>query len=134
MQLIFGNLNSVIFFQTLTIGFGIIFFTRTLSIQFKLDVITKTFTAFFLFLPTIQFYDHLLTEPVSYAFSLFFVSFVIKLIYNFNQKNLFWNTIFVIALLLTRNQFVFLYLVILFLYCGILIINNTKKKIYSVNN
>ena len=38
MQLIFGSLNSVVVLQTLSIGFGIIYLIRTLSIQFNLDL------------------------------------------------------------------------------------------------
>ena len=81
MQLIFGNLNSVIILQTLFIGFGIIYFTRTVATHFNLDTIIKSLVALFLFLPMLQFFNSLITEPISYALSLLFVSFVIKLIY-----------------------------------------------------
>jgi len=127
MQLIFGNLNSVIVFQTLLISFSIIYFSRTLTIHFNLDIPTKTIIVFFLFFPILQFYNHLLTEPICYAFSIFFVSFVIKLIYNLNIQNIIWSSIFVILLVLTRNQFLFLYPVVLLLYLGIFILYNSKK-------
>lgn len=127
MQLIFKSLNSVIILQTLFIGFSIIYFTRTVAIHFNLDTIIKILVALFLFLPILKFYNSLTTEPISYAFSLLFVSFVIKLIYNLSIQNLVWSTIFVIALLLTRNQFLFLYPVILLLYLGILILYSSKK-------
>ena len=120
-------MKAVIIFQTLLIGFGIFYFTRTLAIHFNFDTLTKTLVSIFLFLPIIKFYNNLLTEPISYAFSLLFVSFVVKLIYNFNNQNLVWTTFFVIALLLTRNQFIFLYPIILLLYIGIFI--QSKKKI-----
>ena len=129
MQLTFGTLNSVIVLQTLFIGFSIIYFVRTLTTQFNLDLATKTIISLFLFVPIIQFYRHLLTESFSYAFSLLFVSFIFKLIYDLNYKNLIWSTIFVIVLLLTRNQFLFLYPVILLLYSGILILHNSKKTL-----
>ena len=90
MQLTFGTLNSVIVLQTLFIGFSIIYFVRTLTTQFNLDLATKTIISLFLFMPIIQFYRHLLTESFSYAFSLLFVSFAIKLIYNLNIKNIVW--------------------------------------------
>ena len=80
LMLIFESLNSVIIFQTLFVGFSIIFFTKIITDQFNLNFIVKILVAIFLFLPVIQFYNNLLTEPVSYAFSLLFVSFVIKLI------------------------------------------------------
>jgi hypothetical protein len=127
MQLIFGSLNSVIIFQTFFVGFGIIYFSRTVAIHFNLDVIIKSIVALFLFLPVLKFYNSLITEPVSYAFSLLFVSFAIKLIYNLNIKNIVWISIFVILLLLSRNQFIFLYPVILLLYFGILILDGSKK-------
>ena len=127
MQIIFGSLNSIVVLQTLSIGFGIIYFVRTVSSQFDLDIVTKFFISLFLFLPVIQFYRHLLTEPFSYAFSLFFVSFVFKLIFNFNYLNLFWSSFFVILLLLMRNQFLFLYAVILVLYFGIYFLKSSKK-------
>ena len=127
MQLIFGNLNSVIVFQTLLIGFSIIYFSRTLTIHFNLDTPTKTIVTLFLFLPILQFYNHLLTEPICYAFSILFVSFVIKLIYNLNLQNIIWSSIFVILLILTRNQFMFLYPVVLLLYLGVFILYNSKK-------
>ena len=127
MQLIFGSLNSVIIFQTFFVGFGIIYFSRTVAIHFNLDLIIKSIVALFLFLPVLKFYNGLITEPISYAFSLLFVSFAIKLIYNLNIKNIFWISIFVIMLLLLRNQFIFLYPVILLLYLGILIIRSSKK-------
>ena len=127
MQLVFGSLNSVIILQTLFVGFGIIYFTRTVAIHFNLDIIIKSIVALFLFIPILQFYNSLITEPISYAFSLLFVSFVIKLIYNFSIQNIVWSTIFVIVLLLTRNQFLFLYPVVLLLYLGILILYSSKK-------
>ena len=129
MQLVFGSLNSVIILQTLFLGFSIIYFSRTVEIHFNLDVTIKTLVALFLFLPILQFYNSLITEPICYAFSLLFVSFVIKLIYNFNIINIVWSTIFVIALLLTRNQFMFLYPVILLLYLGILILYSSRKTL-----
>ena len=127
MQLIFGSLNSVIILQTLLVGFAIIYFSRTVAIHFNLDVIIKSLVALFLFLPILKFYNGLITEPISYAFSLLFVSFVIKLIYSLCIQNIVWSTIFVIALLLTRNQFLFLYPVVLLLYLGILILCTSKK-------
>ena len=127
MQLIFGSLNSVIILQTLFVGFSIIYFTRTVAIHFNLDAIIKSLVALFLFLPILQFYNSLITEPISYAFSLLFVSFAIKLIYSLSVQNIVWSTIFVIALLLTRNQFLFLYPVVLLLYLGILILYSSKK-------
>ena len=127
MQLIFGSLNSVIIFQTFFVGFGIIYFSRTVEIHFNLNVMIKSIVALFLFLPVLKFYNSLITEPISYAFSLLFVSFAIKLIYNLNIKNIVWISIFVILLLLSRNQFIFLYPVILLLYFGILILDGSKK-------
>ena len=128
MQLIFGSLNSVIIFQTFFVGFGIIYFSRTVAIHFNLDLMIKSIVALFLFLPILKFYNSLITEPISYAFSLLFVSFAIKLICNLNFKNIVWISIFVILLLLSRNQFLFLYPVILVLYLGILIIDSSKKN------
>ena len=129
MQSIFTTLNSVIIMQTAFVGFGIVFITKTISKYFNLDVSIKIAVALFLFFPIMEFYNHLLTEPFSYAFSLLFVSFVIRLIYDFNIQNLVWNSIFVIALILMRNQFIFLYPVILLLYLGILFIYRSKKKL-----
>jgi hypothetical protein len=113
--------------QTFFVGFGIIYFSRTVEIHFNLNVMIKSIVALFLFLPVLKFYNSLITEPISYAFSLLFVSFAIKLIYNLNIKNIVWISIFVILLLLSRNQFIFLYPVILLLYLGILIIGSSKK-------
>ena len=129
MQSIFTTLNSVIILQTLFVGFGIVFFTKNISKYFSLNIVTKIVVAIFLFLPILEFYNHLLTEALGYAFSLFFVSFVIRLIYNFNIQNLVLSSIFVIALLLIRNQFIFLYPVILLLYLGIIFIHKSKKKL-----
>lgn len=128
MLFMFETSNSVIVLQTLSIGFSIIYFTRTISSKFNLDTATQAIVSFFLFLPIIQFYRHLLTEPLSYAFSLLFVSFVCKLIFNFNYKNLIWCSILILSLLLIRNQFMFLYIVILMLYLGLLVINKSKKN------
>ena len=129
LQTLFGTLKSVIVFQTLSIGLSIIYFVRTISNIFNLDYIIKFFVSFFLFIPIIQFYDNVLTEPISYALSILFVSLSIKLIYNFNNKNLIWSMIFATALLLTRNQFIFLYPVILLFFLGIFILNNSNKNI-----
>ncbi len=123
----FGNLNAVIIFQTLSVGFGIIYLTRTISIHLNINLLTKTIVSLFLFLPIIKFYDYLLTEPIGYALSLLFISFVIKLIYKFNYSNLVWSTFFAIMLLLTRNQFIFLYPTILLLYLGLFYIYNSRK-------
>jgi hypothetical protein len=127
MRFIFGTLNSVIILQTLLMGIGIIYFTRTITIQFNLDILVKTIISISLLLPILQFYRNLLTDPLSYAFSLLFVSFIIKLIYNFNYQNLLWSIFFAIALLLTRNQFIFIYPVVLFLFVGIFILNRSMR-------
>ena len=129
MQSIFTTLNYVVMLQTFFIGFGIVFFTKTVSKYFNLNISTKIVVALFLFLPIIKFYNHILTEPFSYAFSLLFVSFVVRLIYNFNIQNLVWHSVFVIVLLLMRSQFIFLYPVISLLYLGILFIYKSKKKL-----
>jgi hypothetical protein len=127
MLSLFGTLKSVIVLQTLFVGFSIAYFTKTMSDIFNLDNLIKILISLFLFLPIIKFYDSILTETLGYAFSLLFVSFVVKLICNFNSQNLFWSTVFVVALLLLRKQFVFLYPLILILYLGIFILNKSKK-------
>lgn len=127
MLSLFGNLESVIIFQTLLIGFSIVYFTRTMSDIFNLDNGIKIIISLSLFIPIMQFYNNLLTEPLGYAFSLLFVSFVIKLICNFKIQNLLWTTVFVVALLLLRKQFIFLYPLILLIFLGILIQNKSKK-------
>jgi len=129
MQSAFRTLNSIIILQTLFIGFGIVFFTKTISKYFDLDLLTEEIVAIFLFLPTLKFYNNLLTEALGYAFSLLFVGFVLRLIYNFSIRNLVWTSIFVVSLLLMRNQFIFLYLIVLMLYLGILYISRSKKKL-----
>jgi hypothetical protein len=127
MEFIFGSLNSVIAIQTLFIAFGIIHLLKTFTTYLSINFITRVITSAFLLLPIIIFYNHLLTEPFGYAFSLFFVSYGIRLIHNFDNQNLIWITIFVILLLLLRNQFVFLYPVILIIYTGTCILYNSKK-------
>ena len=72
MEYIFGTLNSVVIFQTLFIFFGIVFFTRNVTKYFNLNLQVKIIIYFFLFLPILQFYRNLLTEPLGYAFSLYF--------------------------------------------------------------
>jgi hypothetical protein len=129
MLLAFRTLNSVIILQTLFIGYGIVYFTKTISKYFDLNVLAKVIVAISLFLPALKFYNNLLTEALSYAFSLLFVSFVLKLIYNFSIRNLVWTSIFVVSLLLMRNQFIFLYPLILLLYLSILSISRSKKKL-----
>lgn len=128
INLLFGDLNYVIVFQTILIGISIVCLTKTLAIYLDLDIKIKTIISIFLFLPIIQFYNNLLTEPLSYALSLFFINFAIRLIYNFNNKYLILVSIFAITLLLTRHQFMFLYPVILILYLGIFIIKNFQTK------
>jgi hypothetical protein len=127
MKSTFKTLNSIVILQTIILGFGIIFFTNTVSKYFHLDILKKLLVSLFLFLPIIEFYNKILTEPICFAFSLFFISFIIKLIYNFNTRNLFWSGIFVILLLMTRKQFFFIYPVILLVYLGLFMINNSKK-------
>lgn len=129
MQSLFKNLNSIIIFQTLFLGLSIIVFTRTVTSIFDLDLIKKTLIAIFLFLPTIKYYNNLLTEPLCSALSLLFVSFIIKLIFNFNIQNLFWSSVLILLLLLSRNQFIFLYPLILITYIGIYIVNTSKKTL-----
>ena len=129
MEKIFNSLNSVIILQAVSLAFGIIFFTKTVGNIFKLDLTIRLLISFFLFLPTIKFYNNLLTEPLSNAFSLLFVSFLIKLIYDFKIQNLIWCAIFIIGLLLIRNQFIILYPVILMTFLGIFYIDRSKKKI-----
>ena len=126
---IFKSLNSIIVIQTFFISFGIIFFIKTISKYFEIDSLVKLIVAVFLFIPILEFYNNLLTEAFGYAFSLFFISFVIRLIYNFTISNSIGIIIFSILLLLLRKQFIFLYPVIIFLYMGIILIQNTKKKI-----
>ena len=132
LKSIFKTLNSIIIFQTIFLGFSIAFFTKTVSEHFNLNILKKSIIAIFLFLPILKFYNNLLTEPICNAFSLLFVSFIFKLIYKLNIQNLFWSGIFVVLLLLTRNQFMFLYPVILLTYFGIFIIHNSTKTIILI--
>lgn len=129
MQSLFATLNSVIVFQTFLIGLGIIYFTRSMTKIFDINYIIKIIVSFFLFIPILQFYKNLLTEPISYAFSLLLVGSVINLIYKFNSRNLFWIIGFVIVLLLSRNQFIILYPVIFLLFLSIFILNKSKKTL-----
>ena len=130
IQSIFTTLNSVIIIQTFFIGLGIVFFTNTVSKYFNLDILSKLIVAIFLFIPIVEFYNNLLTEALSYAFSLIFISFVIRLIYDFNPQNLFGIVIFAILLLLMRKQFIFLYPAILLLFLGILFLYKSKKNFF----
>ena len=130
MLSIFQSLNSVIVLQITIIGFSIIFFTRTVAIKFELSPFVKTLIGIFLFIPTIKFYNYLLTEPLSYAFSILLVTSVLKSIYKPSKINLFWVTIFTILLLLMRNQFIFIYPIILLLYFGIYLLNKSKKFLF----
>ncbi len=127
LKVIFNNLNSVVIVQTTFVGVAIIFFTKTLGDYFKLTIVMKILISLFLFIPILKFYRMILTEPISYAFTLFFFNFALRLIYNFSLKNLFGLTFFAIALLLTRNQFLYLYLVLFFFYQGIIILYRSKK-------
>jgi len=129
IQWLFGSLNAVVILQSILIGVGIIYLTRTISNIFYLSEIMKIFISFFLFLPIIKFYNYLLTEPISYAFSLLLVGSLIKLIYKFNRVNLIWSAVFIISLLLLRKQFIILYPIILLLYIGIFFINKSKKTL-----
>lgn len=128
MWSLFGNLNTVIVLQTLLIGISIVYFTREIGTIFKLDNLIKIIVSLFLFLPIMKFYNYLLTEPISYAFSIFFVSYVTKLIYNFNVNNLIWTSVFAVALLLTRNQFMFIYPIIVLIFFCIFFQNKSKNK------
>lgn len=128
ITLIFGSLNFVVVLQILFIGLSIIYFTRTISMYFDLNLSIEIFVSLLLFLPTLKFYNTIMTESFSYALTLMFVSFVVKLIFNFNIQNLVFVNIFVLLLLLTRTQFLILYPVILILYSGILILNTSKKN------
>ena len=132
LNLIFGNYKSIIIFQTILIGISIIYFTGVVSKIFDLEYKIKIIISLFLFVPIIKFYNILWTEPLCYAFSILFVSFAIKLIHNFKKKNLIGLTSFTIALLVTRNQFMFLYPLIIFLSLGVFIINNRKKNILKL--
>ena len=127
IRLISGSMNFVVVLQTIFVGSSIIYFTKTVATHFNLNIIIKIFISLLLFLPILEFYNKILTESFAYAFSLFFVSFAFKLIFNFNIRNLIFTTFFVVLLLLTRNQFMILYPVILLLYLGILILHNSKK-------
>lgn len=125
--LLFGSLNYVVILQTIFIGFSIFYFIKTVEKYFNLDLITKVIILLLLFLPSLKFYNLILTEPLSYAFSLLMISFIFRLIFNFNIQNLFWSTVFVVSLLLTRNQFIILYPVILLLYICIRFKYNSNK-------
>ena len=133
MQSIFNTLNSVVILQTIILGISIVYISKTLAAHFELENLTKIFISILLFLPILKFYNILLTEAISYAFSLFFVSFVLKTIYDFKIQNLTLLTISIILLLLTRNQFMFIYPVILVLYIGIIFLHRSKKKIHLAN-
>ena len=131
MKFIFTSLNSIVILQTFFVGFSIYYFTKTLEKIFKLDSITIFIASLFLFLPFIEFYRNILTESFSYGFSLLFVSFGLKLIYNFNNRNIFFYSIIVISLLLIRNQFIFLYPLILLFYLGIFFLNRSKRNMIT---
>lgn len=129
MNSLFGSLKSVIFLQALLIGFAITYFVKTISKIINLTYLEKFFVSLIIFLPAIEFYNDLLTEGISYSFSLFFVSFVIRLIYRFNYKNVLLTVVASCALLLTRNQFLFIYPLIFFIFLGVFIL---QKKIKTL--
>ena len=62
MKSIFGTLNSLVIFQTLIIGFSIIYLTRTFGTHFNLDIKLRILISILLFLPILKFYDILLTD------------------------------------------------------------------------
>lgn len=128
-QSIFGSLKSVVILQTIFVAFGIFFFTKTLSAitVFDLGSFEKTAISLFLYLPVISFYDYILTETISYAFSLFFISSTINLIFKFNIQNLALTSITAIALLITRNQFLFLYPLVILIFLGLYFLKPKKK-------
>jgi hypothetical protein len=126
---LFGSLKAVVILQTLAIYFGVVKFTKTISKYFDIKILTKLFIALFLFIPIINFYRHILSESLSYAFYLFFASYIIKLIFNFKIKNVVCITLFAVALLNLRSQFIFIYVIIFIIYLSIFIIN--KKNTFS---
>lgn len=126
---LFGSLKAIVILQTLAIYFGVVKFTKTISKYFDIKILTKLFIALFLFIPIINFYRHILSESLSYAFFLFFASYIIKLIFNFKIKNVICVTLFAVILLNLRSQFIFIYLIIFIIYLSIFIIN--KKKTFS---
>lgn len=126
---LFGSLKAIVILQTLAIYFGVVKFTKTISKYFDIKILTKLFIALFLFIPIINFYRHILSESLSYAFFFFFASYIIKLIFNFKIKNVLCVTLFAVILLNLRSQFIFIYLIIFIIYLSIFIIN--KEKTFS---
>ena len=55
MLSLFGSLKSIVVLQTLLVGFAIVYFTRTFSDIFNLNILNKTIISLFLFLPIIKF-------------------------------------------------------------------------------
>ena len=113
MEYIFGTLNSVVIFQTLFIFLGSFF--RNVTKYFNLSLQIKIIIYFFYFYP---FYNFI--EFINRTFGLhfhFFIAFIIKLIFNFKYKNLIGCTLFSAVYFLLRNQFIFIYpLLILFTF------------------
>jgi hypothetical protein len=129
---VFESFKSLVLTQTLFIGFSVIYFSRTVSIYFNLDNTIKSIVAIFLIIPVFKLYNLILTEPICYALSLLFISFATKLIYNFKVQNLIILTILIILLILCRNQFAFLYPVVILLYLGIVILKRSKKILINL--
>lgn len=134
LTLIFGSITAVVVFQTFLIGFAIIYFIETISDYFDFDNLIKVIIVLFLFLPILKFYRNILTEAITYAITIFFVSSVINLIYNFKLRNLVKVSIFTLLLLISKKQFLFLIPVVFVTYFGIFLMNKTKSVFFFLNN
>lgn len=132
IKFIFGNLKFVVIFQTIVIGLGINYLIIYLDKYFNLENHLKIILTLFLLLPVVTFYNHILTEPLGYGLSLILFSFVLKLIYEYSDQNLVGISIFVILLVLLRNQFIILYPVFFLFYLGIFVIEKSRKTLIKL--
>ena len=130
LTLLFSSLNAVVVLQTFLICFAIIYFIETVSDFFDLNNVIKIIIILILFLPILKFYRNILTEAMTYAITIFFVSSVINLIYNFKLRNLVKVSIFTLLLLISKKQFLFLIPVVFVTYFGIFLINKTKSVFF----
>ena len=130
LTLLFRSLTAVVVLQALLIGFAIIYFIETISDCFDFNNVTKIIIILILFLPIPSFYRNILTEAMTYAITIFLVSSMINLIYNFELRSLVKVSIFTLLLLISKKQFLFLIPVVFVTYFGIFLMNKTKSVLF----
>lgn len=130
-QMLFGAyaLKFLFITQLIVLLFSILYFLSYLKIKFQLSNFVILLISFIFYFYYYKYGRNIATEPLSYAFFLLFIKFILEAIFENKNKSLYISYGLLIVLVLFRGQFYFLYPIIILAVFFIFFKNKNWKNL-----